>query len=285
MILDGKLQAARVKASIRERVDANTSAGKSVPKMVVVQVGLDPASTVYVNQKEKACAEVGMDFEKVALPADISHDDMLAKLAELNNDPKIHGFIVQQPMPPHLDPDEILAFVAPHKDVDCLHPNNVGLVTEGRGILLPCTPAGVIRLLEAYDIPLKGKKAVVVGRSRIVGKPMGLMLLEKDATVTICHRYTENLAEYTKQADILAVAVGIPKLITADMVKPGCTIIDIGINRLEKKDEKGRKLCGDVDFDACVEKAEYITPVPGGVGPMTVAVLMENTLKAWEMAQ
>lgn len=276
-IIDGTAQAAIIKNQVKEHLDSLEFSKIERPTLAVVQVGNDPASTVYIGQKEKACAQVGFGFKRVGLPADISQDKMIAEIEALNNDPAISGFIVQQPLPEHLDPDEILAKVAPNKDVDCLNPYNIGLMTDGRGVLLPCTPAGVMALLDAYNIDLQGKHCVVVGASRIVGRPMGLMLLAKNATVTYCHIYTQNLAEITRQADVLVVAVGKINLITADMIKPGSVLIDIGINRLSDK-----KICGDIDYDGCFEKASHITPVPGGVGPMTVAILMANCLTAWE---
>ena len=279
-ILDGKAQAAKMKTQLKERI---AKIGGEKPCMAVVQVGDDPASTIYINQKERACAEVGITYKKVALPDNISQSAMLAEIDALNNDPTVHGFIVQQPLPSQLDVDEVVDRVCPSKDVDCLHPYNVGLATEpygksanGKELLLPCTPAGVIELLDAYDINLHAKHCVVVGRSRIVGKPMGMLMLGRNATVTYCHRWTDDITPYTQKADVLVVAIGVAKHIKADMIKPGCVLVDIGINRLSDK-----KICGDIDFDGCFEKASYITPVPGGVGPMTVAMLMANVLKAW----
>ena len=283
-ILDGKAQAAVIKNQIKDKIavlkeSAKVSEVSEVPCMAVVQVGDDPASTIYIRQKEKACEEVGMGFKKVSLPGDISREAMLAEIDALNADKNVHGFMVQQPLPKHLDADEIVDRIKPGKDVDCLHPYNVGLVTEGKGSLLPCTPAGVIALLDAYDIDLKGKHAVIVGRSRIVGKPLGMMMLNRNATVTYCHSQTKNLKEICQQADVLAVAIGRAKFVTADMIKPGCILVDVGINRV---DESSKKICGDVDYEGCLEKASYITPVPGGIGPMTVATLVANGLKAYE---
>jgi methylenetetrahydrofolate dehydrogenase (NADP+)/methenyltetrahydrofolate cyclohydrolase len=202
---------------------------------------------------------------------------MLAEIDALNSDANIHGFMVQQPLPPQLDTDAVVERIDPKKDVDCLHPYNSGLVAEGRAHLLPCTPAGVLALLDAYNIGLEGKHCVIIGRSRIVGKPLGMMMLEKNATVTYCHSRTKNLADICRQADVLAVAIGRANFVTADMIKEGCVLVDVGINRLE-----GKKICGDVDYEACFQKASYITPAPGGVGPMTVAMLIANGLKAWE---
>ena len=274
-LLDGKAQAAVIRQQVKERIDSIKTGTK--PAMAVVQVGKDPASTVYINQKEKLCNEVGIAFRRVSLPDDITREDMLAEIDKLNTDDTIHGFLVQQPLPSHLNTDEVVDRILPSKDVDCLHPYNVGLVSEGNAALLPCTPAGIINLLDANGINLSGKHCVILGRSRIVGKPLGMLMLAKDATVTYCHSRTANLAEITRQADILAVAIGSPNFVTADMVKPGCVLVDVGINRLADK-----KLCGDIDFEGCFEKASHITPVPGGVGPMTVAMLIENGLKAYE---
>ena len=280
-ILDGKVQSAKIKEQVKKQIAAITDTNK--PSMAVVQVGDDPASTVYIRQKEKACAEVNMHFKKVSLPGDINQKDMLAEIDALNADPNIHGFMVQQPLPSQLNTDEIVERIDPKKDVDCLHPYNSGLVAEGRGFLLPCTPAGIIELLDAYNIDLEGKHCVIVGRSRIVGKPLGMLMLNRNATVTYCHSRTKNLSSICQQADILAVAIGRPKFLTADMIKEGCILVDVGINRLD--DNSAKKLCGDVDYDGCFEKASYITPVPGGVGPMTVAMLVANGLKAWEKAK
>ena len=277
-ILDGKAIAAKIRREAKAEVDllVKSSQSQQVPMMSVVQVGDDPASTVYIKQKEKACAEVGIGFKKVSLQADISQEDMLAEVDKLNEDDSIHGFLIQQPLPKHLDTNIVVERINPKKDVDCLHPYNSGLVADGRGYLLPCTPAGIIALLDAYGINLEGKHCVIIGRSRIVGKPLGLMMLERNATVTYCHSRTKNLEDICKQADVLAVAIGKANFVKANMIKPGCVVIDVGINRVENR------LCGDVDFDACVKHASYITPVPGGVGPMTVAMLVANGVKAWE---
>ena len=279
-ILDGKVQAATIKEQIKKRTAAING---EKPFMAVVQVGDDPASTIYIRQKERACAEVGIDFKKVSLPGDISQKAMLAEIDALNRDPAVHGFMVQQPLPQQLNTDEVVERIDPRKDVDCLHPYNVGLLAvsgkpgDNQSALLPCTPAGVIALLDAYDIGLDGKHCVIIGRSRIVGKPLGLMMLDKNATVTYCHSRTKNLPDICRQADVLVVAIGRAKFVTEDMIKPGCVLIDVGINRLEDN-----KICGDADYEGCFEKASYITPVPGGVGPMTVAMLVANGLKAWE---
>ncbi|MCL2398166.1 MAG: bifunctional methylenetetrahydrofolate dehydrogenase/methenyltetrahydrofolate cyclohydrolase FolD [Defluviitaleaceae bacterium] len=279
-ILDGKAQATKIKEQVKAQIAEITNLDK--PTMAVVQVGDDPASTVYIRQKEKACAEVNMNFKKVSLPNDISQQAMLAEIDALNTDPAVHGFMVQQPLPSQLNTDEIVERIDPRKDVDCLHPYNSGLIAENRGVLLPCTPAGIVALLDAYNIDLEGKHCVILGRSRIVGKPLGMLMLNRNATVTYCHSRTKNLSSICQQADVLAVAIGRPKFVTADMIKDNCVLIDVGINRLDDIDSStGKKLCGDVDYEGCFEKTSYITPVPGGVGPMTVAMLVANGLKAW----
>ena len=274
ILMDGKVQANIVKQQVKASILKITS-GK--PSMSVVQVGNDPASTVYIKHKEKACAEVGILFNRVSLPENISEADLLSEIDKINNDTSVHGFLIQQPLPRHINTDIVVEKINPNKDIDCLHPYNTGLVSEQRGFLLPCTPLGIINLLDAYNIDLEGKHCVIIGRSRIVGKPLGMMMLGRNATVTYCHSKTKNLSEITKQADILTVAIGQEGFLTADMIKPGCVLVDVGINR-----RKNNKLCGDADFESCFEKASYITPVPGGVGPMTVAMLIANGLKAWE---
>ena len=272
-IINGTAHAAAIRQEVKAKVDAGVDA-----HLVVVLVGEDPASKVYIGMKEKACAEVGFKSTMRKLPETATQEEVIAVIDELNADPSVTGILVQQPFPAHLDKNKIVLRVAPEKDVDCLGAHNVGLTFMGQGKMLPCTPAGVITLLERENIDIKGKHAVVVGRSDIVGKPLALMLLAKDATVTICHSRTQDLAAVCRTADILVAAVGRPKFVTADMVKPGAVVIDVGVNRLEN-----RKVCGDVDFDGCEGVASYITPVPGGVGPMTVATLMENCAKAWEI--
>lgn len=279
-IMDGKAQAALIKERLKTRIDKLVLQGKDCPSMAVVQVGDDAASEIYIKQKELACQEVGMKFKKVSLRAEITQEQMLEEIEILNKEESIHGFIVQQPLPSHLNTDEILEKIDPNKDIDCLHPYNLGLIAEMRGRLLPCTPAGVIELLDAYDIDLDGKNCVIIGRSRIVGKPLGLMMLNRNATVTYCHSRTKELDIICRQADILAVAIGKAKFVTADMIKPGCVVIDIGVSRIEN-DAGEKVICGDVDYEDCVSKASYITPMPGGVGPMTVAMLVANGLKAY----
>lgn len=249
------------------------------PGLAVVIVGNDSASQVYVANKEKACTELGMYSEKHALPEDTTEEELLALVDRLNNDPKIHGILVQLPLPKHLDDKLIINHILPEKDVDAFHPVNVGKIMIGDFDFVPCTPAGVMELIKESDVSVEGKECVVIGRSNIVGKPMSMLLLHQNGTVTICHSRTKDLKEVTKKADILVAAVGIPKFVKADMVKPGAVVIDVGMDR----DENG-KLCGDVDFAEVEPIAGAITPVPGGVGPMTIAMLMRNTLTAAKRA-
>lgn len=274
VLIDGKKVSGEVRARIREEVAALKSEG-IVPGLAVIIVGEDPASKVYVRNKKRACEECGIYSEEYALPEATTEEELLALVARLNADAKISGILIQSPIPKHLNEDFIVSHIDPKKDVDAFLPVNVGHIMIGDYDFLPCTPAGVMELLHAYDIPVEGRECVVVGRSNIVGKPQAMMLLHENGTVTMCHSRTRNLAEVTRRADILVAAVGKAKFITADMVHEGATVIDVGMNR----DENG-KLCGDVDFDAVKEKAAYITPVPGGVGPMTITMLLKNTLKA-----
>lgn len=270
-LLNGKALAAKIKERVRE--EAATLPRR--PGLAVVLVGNDPASRVYVTSKRKDCEECGFYSEEYALLENTSQKELLELVETLNGREDIDGILVQLPLPKHLDEEAVIQAIAPGKDVDGFHPMNAGNLLIGRPGFLPCTPAGVMDLLEEYGIDPAGKRAVVVGRSNIVGKPMALLLLRRDATVTVCHSRTPDLAEYCRQADILVAAVGRRGLITADMVKTGAVVVDVAMNR----DENG-KLCGDVDFTAVAEKASYLTPVPGGVGPMTRAALMENTLLA-----
>ena len=269
--IDGKALAAQVKARTAE-------AAKDLPRrpgLAVILAGDDPASRVYVTGKEKDCAECGFLSFEHALPADTAQETLMALIEELNRDPAVDGILCQLPLPKHLDEAAVLNAIAPDKDVDCFHPYNVGRLTAGDPVFLPCTPAGVMEMLRAYDIPVAGKRCVVLGRSNIVGKPMAMLLLQRDGTVTVCHSRTPDLAEITRQADILVSAVGKAGLVTADMVKEGAVVIDVAMNR----NAEG-KLCGDVDYAGVEPKASHITPVPGGVGPMTRAMLMENILTA-----
>lgn len=275
--IDGKAVAAKIRAQVAQDVEALKARG-ICPGMAVVLVGDDPASKIYVNNKKKACAETGIYSEEHLLPAETTQEELLALIEKLNADEKIHGILVQSPLPKHLDEKLVVEHIDPRKDVDAFHAYNVGKIMIGDFTFLPCTPAGVIELIRSTGVPIEGKNCVVVGRSNIVGKPMAMLLLHNNGTVTVCHSRTKNLAEICRGADILVAAVGKPKFITADMVKPGAVVIDVGMDR----DENG-KLCGDVDFDAVEPIASYITPVPGGVGPMTIAMLMKNAVRAAEI--
>lgn len=275
-IIDGKAIAQEVRAEWKIRADALKARGIT-PGLAVIIVGEDAASKVYVANKVKACAELGLHSEHIVMPADTAEATLLAKIAELNNDPKIHGILVQLPVPKHIDSSKLLEAINPNKDVDGFHQMNVGALVTGNTLFPPCTPYGAMKLLEKCGVAIEGKHAVVVGRSNIVGKPMALMLLQQNATVTICTSKTVDLAKFTRDADILVVATGKPKMITGDMIKPGAAVIDVGINRMQDG-----KLCGDVDFDSAKTVAGWITPVPGGVGPMTITMLLANTIQAAE---
>ena len=275
-IIDGKAIAQEVRAEWKVRADALKAHGIT-PGLAVIIVGEDAASKIYVGNKVKACAELGIYSEHIALPADTPEATLLAKIAELNANPAIHGILVQLPMPKHIDSHKVLEAISPSKDVDGFHPQNVGALVTGNIRFAPCTPYGAMKLLEKTGVAIEGKHAVVVGRSNIVGKPMALMLLHKNATVTICTSKTHDLAHHTRDADILVVATGKPQMITGDMIKPGAAVIDVGINRLPSG-----KLVGDVNFDSAKEVAGWITPVPGGVGPMTITMLVANTVQAAE---
>ena len=273
-IIDGKAVAASLRSQLKDQVAALKEQGV-VPGLAVIIVGDDPASKVYVSNKEKACAEVGMYSEKYALPAQTTQEELLALVEKLNNKPNIHGILCQLPLPKHLDEKAVIEAISPKKDVDAFHAQNVGRIMIGDYKFLPCTPAGIMELIKATGIDITGKECVVVGRSNIVGKPMAMLLLHQNGTVTICHSRTKQLKEVCRRADILVVAIGKAKFITGDMIKDGAVVIDVGMNR----DENG-KFCGDVDFDSASEVAGYLTPVPGGVGPMTITMLLKNTLTA-----
>lgn len=273
-IIDGKAVALNVKNQVKLECEALKEKGIT-PGLAVIIVGDDPASQVYVRNKEKACEECGFHSVKYALDANTTQQELNALIDELNNDDSINGILCQLPLPSHLDDKEVINRIDPIKDVDAFHPVNVGAIMIGDYNFLPCTPAGVMELIHSTGVELEGKKAVVMGRSNIVGKPMAMLLLHENATVEITHSKTENLSEITSEADILVAAVGKAKFVKADMVKQGAVVIDVGMDR----DENG-KLCGDVDFEDVKEKCSYITPVPGGVGPMTIAMLMKNTLTA-----
>lgn len=270
-IIDGKALAAQVKA----RCAAGAQGLARRPGLAVILVGDDPASRVYVSGKERDCAECGFLSFEHKLPADTTERELLTLIDRLNGDSAVDGILVQLPLPAHLNEEKVLNAISPDKDVDCFHPVNVGKMVTGQPVFLPCTPAGVMEMLRAYEIPVAGRHCVVLGRSNIVGKPMATLLLAQSGTVTICHSKTPDLAAFTRQANILVSAVGRTGLVTADMVKEGTVVIDVAMNR----NAEG-KLCGDVDFAAVEKKASYITPVPGGVGPMTRAMLMENLLTA-----
>lgn len=272
--IDGKAVAAQVKARAAQEAAALTAQGFQ-PGLAVVIVGDDPASRIYVNNKKKACAEVGIYSEEHALPANTSQEELLALIRKLNADSKINGILVQSPLPAGLDEAGVVETIDPQKDVDAFHAYNVGKIMQGRYHFLPCTPAGVIELIDSTGVEIAGKNCVVIGRSDIVGKPMAMLLLHWNGTVTICHSKTRELADICRQADILVSAVGKAGFVTGDMIKPGAVVIDVGMNR----DANG-KLCGDVVFEEANEKAAFLTPVPGGVGPMTIAMLMRNTITA-----
>ncbi len=274
VIIDGKAVSLSCRERIKEEV-AQMAAKGVVPGLAVVIVGDNPASRTYVNNKKKGCAEVGIYSEEYALPEETTQEELLELVEKLNNKADIHGILVQLPLPKHIDDKAVIAAISPKKDVDAFHTENVGRIMIGEYKFLPCTPAGVMELLKAYNIDVSGKECVVIGRSNIVGKPMAMLLLQANGTVTICHSRTKDLKETTRRADILVAAIGKAKFVGADMVKDGAVVIDVGINR----DENG-KLCGDVDFEAVKDKASYITPVPGGVGPMTITMLLKNTVEA-----
>lgn len=277
MIIDGTRIGNELREKLKSRIEALKEKGK-IPGLAVILVGENPASQVYVRMKEKACENLGIHSEKFALPADTSQEEVLALINRLNHDDKIHGILVQLPLPAHFNEELIIESIVPTKDVDGFHPINIGNLMLGKPLFPPCTPAGVIELLRASQIDMKGKNAVVVGRSNIVGKPVAALLLHEHATVTICHSKTKSLKDETRRADILIAAIGKPKMITADMVKEDAVVIDVGVNRLEDG-----KLVGDVDFEGMKDKVAAITPVPGGVGPMTITMLMANTVKSAEI--
>ena len=279
IIIDGKATSAAKREEIAKEVALFHQETGVLPGLAVVMVGDNPASAVYVRNKHIACESVGMYTETLHLPEETSEEELLALIDRLNADNRFHGILVQLPLPKHINETRVLDAISPDKDVDAFHPYNVGALVTGRERFLPCTPAGIMELLRYYNISVQGKNCVVIGRSNIVGKPMSMLLLAKDGTVTVCHSKTKNIKEITKSADILVVAVGRARFVTADMVKEGAVVIDVGINRLEDG-----KLCGDVDFDAVFPIASAITPVPGGVGPMTITMLLCNTLTAAKLA-
>ncbi|MBF0197809.1 MAG: bifunctional methylenetetrahydrofolate dehydrogenase/methenyltetrahydrofolate cyclohydrolase FolD [Planctomycetes bacterium] len=278
-IIDGKKIALEAREKIRLEIDELKNAGKRLPGLVVIIVGEDPASKVYVRNKKMACEKAGFVHRQINLPAESTEEQLLTEIQALNKDSEIDGILVQLPLPKHINEDNIISSIDPEKDVDGFHPVNVGKLVLGQEAFVPCTPLGVMKMLAISDIDLSGKEVVVIGRSNIVGKPMSLLALQKaqgaNATVTICHSRTQNIEEVIARADVVVAAIGIPKFVKAHMVKEGAVVIDVGVNRLEDG-----SLCGDVDFDAIQSKASAITPVPGGVGPMTIAMLLNNTLQS-----
>ena len=278
VIIDGKLVSQTIREKLKSEIDTFIASTGVTPGLAVIIVGDDPASHVYVRNKHKACLEVGINSIQIAMANETSEADLISKIKELNNDPAVHGILVQMPLPRHINEENVILAIDPKKDVDAFHPFNVGGIMTGDHAFLPCTPAGVISLLDYYKLPIEGKQCVVVGRSNIVGKPMAMLLLERNGTVTVAHSRTRDLANVTRNADILVVAVGRAGFITGDMIKDGAIVIDVGINRTAEG-----KLVGDVDFESAAAKASYITPVPGGVGPMTITTLLENTLRAAKM--
>ncbi|MCR5501518.1 MAG: bifunctional methylenetetrahydrofolate dehydrogenase/methenyltetrahydrofolate cyclohydrolase FolD [Lachnospiraceae bacterium] len=273
-IIDGKEISRIIREELKEKTEELKKNG-IIPALAVIQVGDNPASTVYVNNKKKACAEIGIESLSFHLPEDISEEELLSKIRELNDDPKVKGILVQLPLPSHISEDLVIETISPEKDVDGFHPVSVGKLLIGQKGFVSCTPAGVIELLKRSGIGIAGKECVILGRSNIVGKPMAVLMLRENATVTVAHSKTADLKEVCKRADILIVAIGKPKFLTAEYVKEGATVIDVGINR----DENG-KLCGDVDFQDVIDHVSAITPVPGGVGPMTITMLMNNCIEA-----
>ncbi len=278
-LIDGKLISAQIRAELKEETKAFITETGVTPKLTVILVGEDPASQVYVRNKGRACEEVGFAAEQITLPATTTQEELDALIDKLNADSSVHGILVQLPLPKGLSEERVLLRISPEKDVDAFHPYNVGRMVAGQITYLPCTPAGVMELIERSGISVAGKDCVVIGRSNIVGKPMAHLLMQANGTVTVCHSRTKDLAEHTRRADILVAAIGKADFVTADMVKPGAVVIDVGINR----NAQG-KLTGDVDFASVEPIASYITPVPGGVGPMTIAMLMKNTLTAAKRA-
>ena len=277
-LLDGNALGQKLRTGFKQRAEELATLGTR-PGLAVILVGDDPASQVYVRNKVNACAQAGFHSEKHAYPADVSPSIVLERIAALNADPNIHGILVQLPLPKHFDAEAVLDAIAPEKDVDGFRAENVGALVQGHPCFIPCTPYGAMKFFEDAGISLKGKEAVVVGRSNIVGKPMALLLMHAGATVTVCHSQTRDLKAHCQRAEILVAAVGKPKMITGDMIRPGAVVIDVGINRLPDG-----KLCGDVDFESAKEVAAFITPVPGGVGPMTITMLLANTLESAERA-
>ena len=272
-VVDGRQLAAEVRAEIRERIE---KLGQGMPRLAAVRVGEDPGSKIYVRNKRRACADTGLDSVELHLSADLSEDELLEQVQRLNEDPAVHGILVQLPLPDAISAARVAATIRPEKDVDGLHPQNAGKLLAAQPALYPCTPLGCLEILDRHGIQIEGSRAVVLGRSEIVGKPVALLLLHRHATVTLCHSRTHDLPSVVREADILIAAVGRPRMVQGDWLKPGSSVIDVGINRVDGK------LVGDVDFDAALARVELITPVPGGVGPLTIAMLLRNTLQAFQ---
>ncbi len=288
ILLDGKKIAAEIKEELKAEIQKLSGEGKNIPGLVAILVGENPASQIYVKSKAKDCAEIGMRSKVEKLPAEISEKELLELVEKYNNDKDYHGILVQLPLPKHISEDKVIEAISPKKDVDGFHPVSVGNLVIGKETFASCTPAGIQELLVRYNIATKGKHVVVVGRSNIVGKPIANIMLQKkdgaNSVVTICHSAAEDLAQYTRHADILIAAIGRAQFVKADMVKDGVVVVDVGINRVDDKNSpKGYRIVGDVDFDKVSEKASYITPVPGGVGLMTRAMLLKNTFKAYKL--
>ena len=277
-VIDGKLVSSVLRNELRDKITDFKSSSGNAPGLAVIVVGNDPASAVYVRNKHKACLDVGIESYQIELPEETSEEGLLAKIDELNADERVNGILVQLPLPKHICEERVIERISPLKDVDAFHPSNVGRIMIGNYSFLPCTPAGIIALLDYYKVEIGGKKCVVIGRSNIVGKPVAMLLMERNGTVTVCHSRTKNLSEISREADIIVVAIGRAEFLKADMVKPGAIVIDVGINRLESG-----KLVGDVAFEEVKNVSSMITPVPGGVGPMTITMLLYNTLSAAKM--
>jgi methylenetetrahydrofolate dehydrogenase (NADP+) / methenyltetrahydrofolate cyclohydrolase len=287
-LIDGKKIASDIRNELKEKINAAKSEGKNIPGLVAILIGDDPASKIYVTSKGKACEEIGMRSKTEILPSTITESELLSIIDNYNSNDDYHGILVQLPLPKHIDENKVIERISPKKDVDGFHPVSVGNLVIGKDTFASCTPAGIQELLKRYNIPTEGKHVVIVGRSNIVGKPIANIMLQKkkfaNSVVTVCHSAASDLSQYTRQADILIAAIGKPNFIKAEMVKDGVVVIDVGINRIDAPGSiKGYKIVGDVEFDSVSSKASYITPVPGGVGPMTIAMLLNNTYKSYEI--
>ncbi|MDH5432465.1 MAG: bifunctional methylenetetrahydrofolate dehydrogenase/methenyltetrahydrofolate cyclohydrolase FolD [Gammaproteobacteria bacterium] len=278
--IDGNKISLELRNEIKQKVELRLKEGKTAPNLAVILVGNDPASNVYVNKKINACHEIGFKSTHIELDRSVSQEQLIEEIRKLNDDKSVNGILVQLPLPDHLDASEVIETISPLKDVDCFHPYNIGRLVQRIPLLRPCTPYGVIHMLDSIGFEPRGRHAVIVGASNIVGRPMAMELLLRGATVTVCHKFTDDLPSFVSQADLLVVGVGIPNLVKGNWIKPDAVVIDVGINRMDNG-----QLTGDVEFDVAEQRASWITPVPGGVGPMTVAMLMKNTLMASEMAE